>query len=148
MPNAMTLLLVEDSKQQSQKLTAILEFVAQGAVSVTDSESVLGRLEEKFEAILLGTCGTSENLARIYSAIQELDEAPPILLLISDEEEKTLNKDVVQGAFAMLNLPMRYAEVSDAMHRAQVFNLGRQQSGGGINLDLFRSLVGISGPFI
>ena len=144
MPNVMTLLLVEDSKQQSQKLTAILEFVAQGAVSVTDSENVSGRLGEKFEAILLGNCSTSENLARIYNAVQELDEAPPILLLISDEEEKSLNKDVVQGAFAMLNLPMRYAEVSDALHRAQVFNLGRQQSGGGVNLDLFRSLVGNS----
>ncbi len=144
MPNVMTLLLVEDSKQQSQKLTAILEFVAQGAVSVTNSEGVFGRLDEKFEAILLGNCDTSENLARIYNAIQKLDEAPPVLLLIPNEEERSLNKDVVQGAFAMLNLPMRYAEVSDALHRAQVFNLGRQQSGGGVNLDLFRSLVGNS----
>ncbi len=148
MPNVMTLLLVEDSKQQSQKLTAILEFVAQGAVSVTDSENVLGRLGEKFEAILLGNCDTSENLTRIYNAIQELDEAPPVLLLISNGDEKSLIKDVVQGAFAMLNLPMRYAEVSDALHRAQVFNLGRQQSGGGVNLDLFRSLVGNSRSII
>lgn len=144
MPNTMTLLLVEDSKQQSQKLTAILEFVAQGAVSVTDSENALDRLEEKFEAILLGNCGTSENLTRIYNAIKDLEEAPPVLLLIPDEEEQNLNKDILQGAFAMLNLPMRYAEVSDALHRAQVFNLGRQKSGGGVNLDLFRSLVGNS----
>jgi sigma-54 specific flagellar transcriptional regulator A len=64
--------------------------------------------------------------------------------LIPDDEENNLHKDVVQGAFAMLNIPMRYAEVSDALHRAQVFNLGRQQRGGGVNLDLFRSLVGNS----
>ncbi len=148
MPDSMTLLLVEDSKQQRQKLTAILEFVAQGAVSVTDSQSVLDRLDEKFEAILLGNCDTSENLVQIYNAIQNIDEAPPILLLIPEDEEKSLDKDVVQGAFAMLSLPMRYAEVSDALHRAQVFNLGRQQRGGGVNLDLFRSLVGNSRPII
>lgn len=148
MPDSMTLLLVEDSKQQRQKLTAILEFVAQSAVSVTDSQSVLERLDEKFEAILLGNCDTSENLVQIYNAIQNIDEAPPVLLLISDDDGKSLDKDVVQGAFAMLSLPMRYAEVSDALHRAQVFNLGRQQRGGGVNLDLFRSLVGNSRPVI
>jgi sigma-54 specific flagellar transcriptional regulator A len=144
----MSLLLVEDSKQQRQKLTAILEFVAQGAVSVADSQNVLDNLGEKFEAIFLGNCDMSENLARIYNAIQSMDDAPPVLLLISDDEEKSLNKDVVQGAFAMLSLPLRYAEVSDVLHRAQVFNLGRQQRGGGVNLDLFRSLVGNSRSII
>ena len=144
MPEAMSLLLVEDSKQQRQKLTAILEFVAQGAVSVADCQSALDHLGEKFEAILLGDCDTPENLTRIFNAIQSLEDAPPVLLLISEEEATSLDKDVVQGAFAMLSLPMRYAEVSDVLHRAQVFNLGRLQRGGGVNLDLFRSLVGNS----
>ena len=69
----MSLLLVEDSKQQSQKLTAILEFVAQGVVNVADSQNVLDSLGEKYEAILLGNCDTPENLIQIYNAIQELD---------------------------------------------------------------------------
>ena len=82
MPDAITLLLVEDSEQQRQKLTAILEFVAQGVVSVTDSQHVLDRLDENFEAILLGNCDKSENITEIFNAIQNLVEAPPVLLLI------------------------------------------------------------------
>jgi sigma-54 specific flagellar transcriptional regulator A len=147
MSDAMSLLLVEDSPQQRQKLTAILEFVAQCPVRVADSQNLQDCLGEKYEAILLGNCDTPENLAKIYNSIQELEDAPPILLLISDDEE-SINKDIVQGAFAMLTLPMRYAEVSDVLHRAQVFNLGRKQRGGGVNLDLFRSLVGNSRSII
>ena len=75
MSDSMTLLLVEDSEQQRQKLTAILEFVAQGAVSVTSSQDAFGRLDEKFEAILLGDCGTPENLTLLFNAIKEKPEA-------------------------------------------------------------------------
>ena len=145
MPDSMTLLLVEDSEQQRQKLTAILEFVAQSAVSVTSSQDAFGRLDEKFEAILLGDCGTPENLTLLFNAINEKPDAAPVLLLVSDSDDQSIDKDVVQGAFAMLNLPMRYAELSDVLQRAQIFNVGRTRGGGsGVNLDLFRSLVGNS----
>jgi len=145
MPDSMTLLLVEDNDQQRQKFTAILEFVAQGAVKVTDSETVLSLLNEKVETILLGDCGSTERLTTLFSKIKSQSEHIPIVLLLPEGNDPTLGKEMVQSAFAMLNLPLRYSELSDLLQRAQVFSLGRKRgSNGGVNLDLFRSLVGNS----
>ena len=145
MPDSMTLLLVEDNDQLRQKFTAILEFVAQGAVNVTNCEKVLDLLDDRIEAILLGGCGSAQRQNEIFSEIKKRAENIPIVLLLPEESDSALDKDMVQAAFAMLNLPLRYSELTDLLHRAQVFNLGRQRgSSGGVNLDLFRSLVGNS----
>ena len=144
MPDSMTLLLVEDNDLQRQKLTAILEFVAQGAVNVTDSQQALEKINGNVEAVLLGDCGSSQRLSELFNKIKAQFEQVPLLLLVPDDEQ-SLEKETVQSAFALLNLPMRYSELSDVLHRAQVFNLGRKRGGnGGVNLDLFRSLVGNS----
>lgn len=150
MPDSMTLLLVEDDDQQRQKLAAILEFVAQGAVRVTDSQQALDKINGNVEAVLLGDCGSAQRVSELFNAIKAKSEQIPLMLLIPDDGERTgeqvLDKDTIQAAFALLNLPMRYSELSDVLQRAQVFNLGRTRggSGGGVNLDLFRSLVGNS----
>jgi sigma-54 specific flagellar transcriptional regulator A len=146
MPESMTLLLVEDDEQQRQKLTAILEFVAQGAVDVTDSSKVLDLLDsEGIEAILLGNCGSSEQLSELFTRIKQKSENTPVVLLLPEDGDQSLDKDMVQSAFAMLSLPLRYSELADLLQRAEVYNLGRKRGGsGGVNLELFRSLVGNS----
>lgn len=145
MPESMTLLLVDDNDQQRQKFTAILEFVAQGAVNVTDSNTALDMLNARTEVVLLGDCGSAERLAELFAEIKKKSEHTPVVLLLPEDSEQPLDKELVQSAFAMLNLPLRYSELSDLLQRAQVFNLGRKRgSGGGVNLDLFRSLVGNS----
>ena len=145
MTDSMTMLLVEDKVLQSQKLTAILEFVAKGAVNVTDSQQALEKINGNVEAVLLGDCGSSQRLTELFNEIKSQSEQVPLILLLPDNDASNLEKDTVQAAFALLNLPMRYSELSDVLHRAQVFNLGRNRGGtGGVNLDLFRSLVGNS----
>ncbi|MCF6338439.1 MAG: sigma-54 dependent transcriptional regulator [Gammaproteobacteria bacterium] len=145
MPNSMTLLLVEDNDQQRQKFAAILEFVAQGAVNVTDSSRALDFLDDRTEAVLLGNCGSTERLVELFSEIKKKSESTPVVLFLAEDNDRSLDKDMVQSAFAILNLPLRYSELSDLLQRAEVFNLGRKRGGGGgVNLDLFRSLVGNS----
>ncbi len=145
MPDSMTLLLVEDNDQQRQKFAAILEFVAQGAVNVTDSSRALDFLDDRTEAVLLGNCGSTERLVELFSEIKKKSESTPVVLFLAEDSDRSLDKNMVQSAFAMLNLPLRYSELSDLLQRAEVFNLGRKRGGGGgVNLDLFRSLVGNS----
>jgi len=145
MPDSMTLLLVEDNDQQRQKLTVILEFVAQGAVDVTDSSRALDFLNDRTEVVLLGNCGSTERLVELFSEIKKKSESTPIVLFLAEDSDRSLDKNMVQSAFAVLNLPLRYSELSDLLQRAEVFNLGRKRGGGGgVNLDLFRSLVGNS----
>ncbi|VAX04170.1 Flagellar regulatory protein FleQ [hydrothermal vent metagenome] len=145
MPDSMTLLLVEDNDQQRQKFAVILEFVAQGAVNVTDSSRALDFLDDRTEAVLLGNCGSTERLVELFNEIKKKSESTPIVLFLAEDSDRSLDKNMVQSAFAMLNLPLRYSELSDLLQRAEVFNLGRKRGGGGgVNLDLFRSLVGNS----
>lgn len=143
MPDSLSLLLVEDDQQQRQKLAAILEFVAQGAVIPTDSHQALDHLDNNVEAVLLGSCETSDKLLETFKNITQKAESVPVVIILPEGGESGVDKNVVQEAFAMISLPMRYAELSDVLHRAQVFRLGNKR-GGGVNLDLFRSLVGNS----
>jgi sigma-54 specific flagellar transcriptional regulator A len=102
-------------------------------------------LDEHVETILLGDCGSAERLTTLFNEIQSQTENTPVVLLLPEGKDQSLDKDTVQSAFAMLNLPLRYSELSDLLQRAQVFSLGRKRgSSGGVNLDLFRSLVGNS----
>ncbi len=146
MPDSMTLLLVENNDQQRQKFTAILEFVAQGTVNVTDSNKALDFLDDQTEMVLLGNCGSAERLVGLFAEIKKKSAHTPVVLLLAEDNDRSLDKNTVQSAFAMLNLPLRYSELSDLLQRVEVFNLGRKRGSntGGVNLDLFRSLVGNS----
>lgn len=144
MPDSMSLLLVEDDEQQRQKLAAILEFVAQGAVNSTDSQHVLGQLNDNVQAVLLGGCGSLQKLTEAFQNIVQQAESVPVVIIVPEGEESGIDKAVVKAAFGLLSMPMRYGELSDVLHRAQVYNFGRKRGGGGVNLDLFRSLVGNS----
>jgi sigma-54 specific flagellar transcriptional regulator A len=144
MPDSMSLLLVEDDEQQRQKLAAILEFVAQGAVNSTDSQHVLGQLNDNVQAVLLGGCGSLQKLTETFHNIVQQAESVPVVIIVPEGEESGIDKAVVKAAFGLLSMPMRYGELSDVLHRAQVYNFGRKRGGGGVNLDLFRSLVGNS----
>ena len=143
MPDSLSLLLVEDDQQQRQKLAAILEFVAQGAVIPTNSKEVLDHLDDRIEAVLLGSCTDPDVLFHTFQEITQKAESVPVVIILPEEKESSVDTDILQKAFAMINLPMRYAELSDVLHRAQVYRLGNKKSGG-VNLDLFRSLVGNS----
>jgi sigma-54 specific flagellar transcriptional regulator A len=148
MPDSMTLLLIDDDSQQRQKLTAILEFVAQGVVNATDCRNAMRQINDQVEMILLGDCGSQARLHEIFKAIKEKAEALPVLLLVSENDKKSgknnIDKELIKQAFALIGMPMRYAELSDVLHRAEVYNLGRQRGGSGVSLELFRSLVGNS----
>ena len=148
MSDSMSLLLVDDDEQQRQKLAAILEFVAQGAVNSTDSLHALEHLNGNVQAVLLGDCGTSQKLTETFQNIVQKAESVPVVIIVPEGDESGIDKNVVQAAFALLSTPMRYGELSDVLHRAQIYNLGRKRGGGGLNLDLFRSLVGNSRSII
>jgi len=145
MPDSLPLLLVVEDQQQRQKLAAILEFVAQGEVIQSNCQQAIDYLDDNIEVILLGSCGNSEVFHDTFTKITQKSESTPVVIILPEGEEAGIDKDILQAAFAVLNQPMRYAELSDVLHRAQVYSLGRSSGkSGGVNLDLFRSLVGNS----
>ncbi len=112
-------------------------------IAIIDYQAASDKLDDKVEAIVLGGCSSPEARKTTFEALRKASANIPILVLVPENGERDLDKDMVRHAFSLISLPMRYAEVSDALHRAQVYRLS-QKRGGGVNLELFRSLVGNS----
>ena len=139
------LLVVESDNIQTQRLTAILEFIGYDKLLTANSENVKERLsEQSVGAVLLGQCGEPQRLLDTFDLIKQHDPDIPIILLLTKEVGQQSDRELVKRAFAVVNVPLTYVELTDALHRAQIFHAGNKKKGGSFNLDLFRSLVGNS----
>jgi len=144
MSESTELLIVENDNIQLQKLTAVLEFIGYDKLVTTDSSNVAGILAEKsFDAVLLGNCGDSDKTQEIVEFFRTQKPDAPIILLFAREPGKQISREILQNVFAIVNLPLTYVELTDALHRAHVF-VSKKGKGSNLNLDLFRSLVGNS----
>ena len=145
MPEQTTLLLVDHDEQQRRKLAAILEFVGYGNLIICDCASVMDKINsENFQTVLIGTCETPKVQQHIFDRIRETKPDVPIIAILDRVEEIPPDHALVRQAFAIINLPVTYTELTDSLHRADVFRAGKSRKGGGFNIDLFRSLVGNS----
>lgn len=145
MSDLTTIMLIEQDELQSQKYAAILEFLGYGDMIICDCNDYESKLNDyKFHTVLLGGCGTPKQQQHTFDVIHELKPDIPILALINKADEMPPDYAIVRQAFAIVNLPLTYNELTDALHRAEVFRAGKKRKGGGFNVDLFRSLVGNS----
>ncbi|MDH5801317.1 MAG: sigma-54 dependent transcriptional regulator [Gammaproteobacteria bacterium] len=145
MPESMPLLLIEHEESQRLKMTAILEFIGYGKIIQADCDSVAEAVKDNnIGVVLLGQCGSPENLTSVFDYFNENARDVPILLMLTRELGKQPDTELSKRAFALINSPPSYPELTDALHRADVFRAGRKKKGERFNLDLFRSLVGNS----
>ena len=144
MSESTALLIVENDNIQSQKLAAVLEFIGYNQLTTANSENVAERLSENsVGTVLVGNCGDAESLQQTISVIRAQNPDAPIILLLAKDQGQQVGRDLVKNVFAIVNLPLAYVELTDALHRAHVFQ-AKKGKGSNLNLDLFRSLVGNS----
>jgi len=145
MSESTALLIVENDNIQLQKLTAVLEFIGYNQISTANCENVAVCLTEKpIGAVILGQCGDPQHLQNTFELIHAQDPDVPIILLLTREVGQLSDKELVKKVFAVVNVPLTYAELTEALHRAQIYHAGKKGKAGNLNLDLFRSLVGNS----
>ena len=145
MPDSTTLLLIEDDEALRRKYSAILEFVGHGETIETSCDDAAQNLKDgETGAVLMGNCDSPEKQLASFNQIKESAPDVPVILLLSRDAEQQPDKEMLQQVFTIVNLPLNYPELTDALHRAQVFVDGKQKKRGGFNIDLFRSLVGNS----
>lgn len=144
MSESTELLIVENDNIQLQKLTAVLEFIGYHKLITANTDEVAGRLSENsVNTVLLGECGDADTLQKTIELIRTEKPEAPIILLLAREVGKQVSRDVLQNVFSTVYLPLTYVELTDALHRAHIFN-AKKGKGSNLNLDLFRSLVGNS----
>jgi len=144
MSESTELLIVENDNIQLQKLTAVLEFIGYHKLVTASSDTVADSMSEKsIGTILVGQCGDEQQLRQTIETLREKNPEVPIILLHSRETGQSVSREVLQNVFSVVNLPLTYLELTDALHRAHVFH-AKKGKGTNLNLDLFRSLVGNS----
>ncbi|MDH4274759.1 MAG: sigma-54 dependent transcriptional regulator [Gammaproteobacteria bacterium] len=140
-------LVIEDNPQLSHAYKAIFEFIDQDAC-VADSKQWQVALEKgkPFDTVVIGQC--AEDVAEaMLKAFKEQDIQLPVLRLVEKQTpamKANANHDRGEGSLAFVELPLKYMQLSDALHHAMVYRLGRNSARDSRSPELFRSLVGNS----
>ena len=140
-------LIIEADPEMGKELQAILKFVNFVPVLVSDS----GRWKElagdcsDFLTVMVGSCETDSRLSEIVSEIHAVDENLPVYLLSEKGKEPTITIDPGSCILGRLDLPPNYAQLTSALHQAEVYVESRQSEAAPHRpVELFRSLVGSS----
>lgn len=140
-------LVIESDEAVGNELQAILGFINYTPLWVANCEdwkTVAGE-EEDILAVLVGSCGSDQMLSDLLAEIHRHDEHLPIYLLSRKGREPTVTIDTGSCILGRLELPPNYAQLTSALHQAEVFLQSVHTSGASQRpVDLFRSLVGSS----
>jgi sigma-54 dependent transcriptional regulator, flagellar regulatory protein len=140
-------LVIEADEAVGRELEAVLKFINYSPLRVAgcaDWKSAAGE-EEDILAVLIGSCGSDQMLSTLLSEIHQYDEHLPIYLLSRKGREPTVTIDTGSCILGRLELPPNYAQLTSALHQAEVFTETQRTSNSSQRpVDLFRSLVGSS----
>ncbi len=146
MPESMPLLLIENNEQQRLQLSAIFEFIGYNQITYAGTEDYQQHVDvDNLDAVLIGDYGSQETLVQILDYFNEHAREIPVLLFMSRTADKQLDSELIKRAFSILNTPLSYSELTDVLHRANLFRSSKKKkTTGSFNIDLFRSMVGNS----
>ena len=139
------ILIVDQDADSAQRLSHQLEFIDHEP-KVLSSPSLLDSLGdlEAYQAILVA------NFHGIVDWAQKLrsthDSCPPLVLLLGDRPSDLSQKELESTFIGVLKSKVRYAELSDLLHKAEVRGTANTEPSkeSTQNPELFRSLVGNS----
>lgn len=138
-------LIVDPNAEQSARLAHQLQFIDFETKVFSSSESVESLPEvAEFQAILVANFhGIVEWVARLKA---KHEGCPPFVLLLGNQPADIGQKDIEANFIGCLKDEIRYANLSDILHRAEVRGSANTEipKESTQNPELFRSLVGNS----
>ena len=134
-------LVIDRDSERRSRFAAVLEFMDHVAHVVHEDEDWGARLskDEPVEAVLLGDCDSPA----VVREIQKRDPDAPILLLRETDADPA-EGDWTRHVLGHVETPLRYGNLANALHKAQLYRASRSDSGKRRPVELFRSLVGSS----
>ena len=140
-------LIVGTDPDISKELNAVLRFINYDVLrpDAGDDWHSMVRDRDDLLAVLVGDCGSEQQLTDTLGDIHSLDDQLPVYLLSRKGAEPTLRIDSGSCILGRIELPANYAQLTSALHQAEVFiENHRAESRLQRPVDLFRSLVGSS----
>ena len=146
MTESATVFLVEDNLEYRRKILSILEFIGYSNVVVAQSSDWRAEAEklEDLDTILLGHCNSDQEQLDLCHEMNQWNAGIPLLFLVEKKRKTKIPSETIAEAFRLLDLPLAYAQLTDALQQAHIFRLSDQTPASGRNVELFRSLVGNS----
>jgi sigma-54 specific flagellar transcriptional regulator A len=147
MPNDPKVLIIEADPENGKELSAILKFINYSPVVVQDCSRWKEAVEgiSRILAVMVGSCKADNTLGELLNDIHHYDENIPVFLLSRKGREPTVAIDSGSCILGRLDIPPNYAQLTNAMHQAEVFAESHRESEVSSRpVDLFRSLVGSS----
>lgn len=140
-------LIIEADPDTGKELQAVLKFISYNPVQVDDASGWKDFAAEtdNIQAVLVGSAASEQQLSNLLSDIHNHDEHLPIYLLSPKGREPTVTIDSGSCILGRLELPPNYAQLTSALHQAEVYTESHRGSVMSQRpVDLFRSLVGSS----
>jgi sigma-54 specific flagellar transcriptional regulator A len=140
-------LVIETDPSVGNELKAVLSFINYAPIQANGQKEWRDRLdgEEDILAVLVGSVGSDQNLSSLLNEIHQFNEQLPVYLLSTKGAEPTVTIDPGSCILGRLDLPPNYAQLTSALHQAEVFvETHRAETTNQRPVGLFRSLVGSS----
>ena len=140
-------LIVEADPEAGRELQAVLKFINCTPLLIDDPAQLKSHVDNvsDIQAVLVGQCGSDNQLTSLLADVHALDEHLPIYLLAEKGKEPTVTIDPGSCILGRLEVPPNYAQLTSALHQAEIYtDSHRATSVTQRPVDLFRSLVGSS----
>lgn len=147
MTDLTTVIVIEHNQEIASQILSVLEF--QG-FNVTHKQSgddwgdcIAG--DPAPYMVILGNCGSSKTLLDTFRRIKLADAYTPIVLLLGkDNPANSLDRNIVNGSLAQIELPLRRRSFDAALQKVETYRENRHQGTAPRSLELFRNLIGSS----
>ncbi len=145
------ILLIDDDKQSCQDLQIVLAFLGETVefASLANWQDIVSTQFESPLSIKLALLSSyaEDELVALVTAIGELDQGIPVVLLDLEGQGKSLPESLHSLITAIIPYPLSHQPVLDALHKAEVYRqyyIRLQESNSVRDYNMFRSLVGNS----
>jgi len=141
------ILIIDDDAQRISDLMVIFTFLEQKdvvSVGYSDWQKEVKSISD-IQTILLGECGSDEARNEILTAIRDLEEDIPVLLLSDSDAIQEIGKlDSTTGILGGIVIPASHTQLNSMLQKARIYRESRRPNDDGRTSTLFRSLVGNS----
>ena len=141
------ILIIDDNAQRISDLEVIFTFLEQKdvvSVGCNDWQNETKSISN-LQTILLGDCGGDDNRNKILTAIRDLEEDIPVLLLSDHDAMQEIGSiDSTVGILGGIVVPASNTQLNSMLQKARIYRESRRSNDEGRVSTLFRSLVGNS----
>lgn len=142
-----TVIVIENNKPTALQVLNVLEFQGFNATEFRASED-WGETIANDPApymVILGQCGSPKALLDTFRRIKLADPYTPIVLLLDeDHSANKLDRNIINGSLAQIELPLRRRSFDTALQKVETYRENRHQGTAPRSLELFRNLIGSS----